>query len=270
MVDCQKEKRLDYTIADVIDIYSGPVGVLWQMLMGDQIHVGGESETEALASRAGITSESRVLDVCSALGAPARQLASRYGCTVIGLDATEKMVDMAEQQTQSAGLSDRVSFQLGNALDMPFKEDSFTVVWGQDAWCYVSDKDRLVEEAFRVLEPGGTIAFTDWLQVGPMAAEEWADLNGFMAFPYIETLEGYQALLQRTGYEDIETEDLSEDFARHCHHYLDMLRTELKDGIIEGYGVEMYKAAEDGLKKWTAAAEAGKVGRGSITGRKPQ
>ncbi len=270
MAEGQKEKRLNYTIADVIDIYSGPVGVLWQMLMGEQIHVGGETETMALASRAGITSGSRVLDVCSALGAPDRQLAERYGCTVVGLDATEKMVEEARRQAAAAGMTDRVSFRLGNALDMPFKGESFTVVWGQDAWCYVTDKDRLVQEAYRVLATGGTIAFTDWLQVGDMTPGEWEELNGFMAFPYMETFDGYTGLLRQAGFEAVETEDHSQDFARHCHRYLDMLRTELKDRVVEGYGMEMYEAAEDGLRKWTAAAEDGMVGRGSFIGKKPR
>jgi ubiquinone/menaquinone biosynthesis C-methylase UbiE len=270
MNDGQKEKRLDYTIGDVIDIYAGPVGVLWQMLMGDQIHVGGEAETLALAERAGITGDSRVLDVCSALGAPDRQLASRYGCTVVGLDATEKMVELAERDTMAAGLSGQVSFRLGNALDMPFKRESFTVVWGQDAWCYVTDKERLVEEAYRVLVPGGTIAFTDWLQTGDMTPAEWEALNGFMAFPYMETPDGYVDLLRRTGFENVEVEDTGELFARHCHRYLDMLRTELRDDIIDGYGPEMYEAAEDGLQRWTAAADAGTVGRGRFLGRKPR
>ncbi len=270
MPGSQKEKRLDYTIADVVDIYSGPGGMLWQLLMGEQIHVGGEAETEALAARASITAESRVLDVCSALGAPARQLAMRHGCIVVGLDATRKMVDEARRRTEEAGLSERVSFRLGNALDMPFKSGSFTVVWGQDSWCYVTDKDRLIQDAYRVLEPGGTVAFTDWLQVGELTQEEWRALNGFMAFPYMETLEGYEELLHRAGFTDIETEDASEDFAHSCHRYLDMLRTELKDRIIEGYGPELYAEAADGLQRWTTAADAGKVGRGSCIATKPR
>ena len=41
----QKGKQLDFTIEDVNNVYSGPVGVIWEMLMGEQIHVGGEKET---------------------------------------------------------------------------------------------------------------------------------------------------------------------------------------------------------------------------------
>ncbi len=56
------------------EVYAGPGGILWEMLMGEQIHVGGAGETETLARKAGITASTTVLDVCSALGGPARHL----------------------------------------------------------------------------------------------------------------------------------------------------------------------------------------------------
>jgi ubiquinone/menaquinone biosynthesis C-methylase UbiE len=268
LVDIRKGKKLDFTIADVIEIYDGPVGVLWEMLMGEQIHVGGEKETDILASKVGIIKDATVLDVCSALGGPARHLVKKYGWKVTGLDATQKMIDEAIKRTEKEGLSQHISYRLGNALDMPFKAKKFDVVWGQDAWCYVTDKDKLISEAHRVLKPEGIIAFTDWIQVGNMTEQEWNDLNSFMVFPYMETLDGYEIILKRIGFEVLEKEDLSEDFARHTHIYQDILRNELKNDIIKGYGNEMFEAADEGLSKWVKAADEGKVGRGRWIGKK--
>jgi len=259
-----KGKRLDFTIAEVNDVYGGAVGQLWEMLMGEEIHVGGLRETDILAQKAGITRHTSVLDVCSALGGPARHLAQKYGCTVTGLDATVKMVDEAVKRTNRAGLSELVSFRNGNALDMPFHADTFEVVWGQDAWYYITDKERLVREAARVLRSGGMIAFTDWIQTGTMNHNEWEDLNSFMAFPYMETLDGYEQLLKESGFIIGEKEDLSRDFAHHCHLYQNKLRNELKNVVISGYGKELFKAADDGLDTWVRAADDGKVGRGRI------
>ncbi len=263
-----KGKRLDFSVADVVEVYTGPVGVLWEMLMGEQVHAGGEKETTILAERAGIRKNTTVLDVCSALGGPARQLARTYGCKVTGLDATPKMVDEAIARTAKEGLTSLVTYQLGTGLDMPFKAATFDVVWGQDAWCYVTDKERLLSEVCRVLKPRGIIAFTDWLQTGDMTEKEWSDLNGFMAFPYLETMAGYKEMLTKLGCAIKETEDVSRDFARHCHIYYDMLTTKLKSGIIKGYGPELYQQAEDGLQKWMKAADEGKVGRGRLIAQK--
>jgi len=91
-------------------------------------------------------------------------------------------------------LSHLIAFRLGNALDMPFHASTFDVVLGQDAWCYLTDKEKLVGEVHRVLKPDGVIAFTDWIQVGNMSDTEWEDLNSFMAFPSMETLDGYEKI----------------------------------------------------------------------------
>ena len=237
--------------------------------MGEEIQVGGRKETEILADKLAIDHTVRVLDVCSALGGPARFLAQQYGCEVVGLDATKHMVEEAIKRTAGAGLSHLVSYHLGNALDMPFKAKSFDVIWGQDAWCYVTDKDRLLHEAYRVLRPGGRIGFTDWIQTGSMPDQEWEALNSFMAFPYMETLEGYIQALKNSGFREVKFEDLSRDFARHCHMYQDTLRTELKEKITKAYDAELYMAADEGLNNWVLAADASKVGRGRLTAEKP-
>ncbi|KYK34217.1 MAG: ubiquinone biosynthesis protein UbiE [Thermoplasmatales archaeon SG8-52-3] len=264
----KKGKKLDFNISDVVEIYSGPVGILWEMLMGEQIHVGGENETEILAKKANISNANSVLDVCSALGGPARYLARKYKCRITGLDATQKMIDEAIKRTEKENLTDFITYHLGNALDMPFKTSTFDIVWGQDAWCYTTDKNRLISEANRVLKNGGTIAFTDWLQVGNMPEKELEALNSFMAFPYMETLEGYTEILKDNGLKIIEKEDLSKDFAKHCHKYQKMLREDLKQGIIDNYGPDMFKIADSGLNLWVKAADEGKVGRGRLIARK--
>ena len=262
-------RRLDVGIEGVNEVYEGPGGVLWEMLMGEQIHVGGESETRVLAKHAGITASSVVLDVCSALGGPARQLAGTIGCSVTGLDATSKMHDEAVRRTKLAALEGKVSHRLGNALDMPFRAGSFDVVWGQDAWCYITDKARLIRECARVLRPGGVVAFTDWVETGPMSDEQWTALNAFMVFPYLETLDGYVSLAESAGLTVVAREDLSPDFARHVQMYLDALTDRHRAAIVAGYGQPMYDEVKRGLTMWRDASAACQVGRGRIIARKP-
>ena len=263
-----KGKKLDFTVADVNEVYEGPVGVLWEILMGEQIHVGGEKQTDIMARKAGLNKNTSVLDVCSALGGPARHLARKYGCKVTGLDATMKMIDEAIKRTDTEGLTHLVTYKLGNALDMPFKAAAFDIVWGQDAWCYITDKERLIKEAHRILKQGGMIAFTDWIQSGNMTDKEWEDLNNFMAFPYMETISGYEQILTQNGFVITEKEDMTPDFAKYCHIYQDRFRNELKDTIISQYGVEMFHAADNGLALWVKAADEGKAGWGRLIGRK--
>lgn len=264
------KRRLDVGIENVNEVYDGPGGILWEMLMGEEIHVGGAAETDLLAQKAGVNAQTHLLDVCSALGGPARGLAQRYGCQISGLDATQRMHAESIRRTTEAGLSDKIDFKLGNALDMPYRAETFDVVWGQDAWCYITDKNRLLEECARVVKPGGVVAFTDWLETGPMSEAEWIALHTFMVFPYMETLEGYAVLAESTGLEIVEKEDLSPNFSEHIQIYLDKVQNEFKPAIVENYGRDMYTQVEDGITLWRDAAVAGKVGRGRLIARKPE
>src|SRR5947207_6191167 len=52
----------------------------------DQDHYGGLAAVDALARRAGVGAQSRVLDVCAGLGGPARFLSTRRGSEVVALE----------------------------------------------------------------------------------------------------------------------------------------------------------------------------------------
>jgi cyclopropane fatty-acyl-phospholipid synthase-like methyltransferase len=133
----------------------------------------------------------------------------------------------------------------------------------------VTDKERLVLECARVARPGGTIAFTDWLESGPMSDQQWTALNSFMVFPYLETLDGYARLAEAAGLQVVELEDLGTDFARHVQTYFDALTGNHRAAVVAAYGQEMYEAVERGLSMWRDASAAGQVGRGRVIARKP-
>jgi len=82
---------------------------------------------------------------------------------VAGLDATLTMHLESKKRTHAAGLSDR-SLPPGQRAGHPVPRRDLRRVWGEDAWCYITDKDRLIREAAACSKPGGTLAFTDWLQ----------------------------------------------------------------------------------------------------------
>lgn len=65
---------------------------------------------------------------------PARYLAHRYGCRVMGLDITASRHQSALRLTKLVKLDHLVDFRLGNALEMPFSDNTFDVVIGQEAW----------------------------------------------------------------------------------------------------------------------------------------
>lgn len=127
----------------------------------DEFHGGQRPATIRLAELVGFAGTERVLDVGSGIGGPSRFLASRYGCRVTGIDLTAEFVRVAEMLTRRTGLTDKVSYRQGSALDLPFEEMSFDVVWSQNAAMNIADRDRLYAEMRRVLKPGGRLALQE-------------------------------------------------------------------------------------------------------------
>jgi MPBQ/MSBQ methyltransferase len=127
----------------------------------DEFHGGQRPATVRLAELVGFTGAERVLDVGSGLGGPSRYLAWRYGCHVSGVDLTAEFVRVAEMLTRLTGLSDNVDYRQGNALELPFEDESFDVVWSQNAAMNIADRERLYREMRRVLKPGGKLALQE-------------------------------------------------------------------------------------------------------------
>ncbi|MFW9876072.1 MAG: class I SAM-dependent methyltransferase [Candidatus Thorarchaeota archaeon] len=264
-------KKYDFSVYDISQVYAGPVGKLWELLMGEQIHVGGEEDTKILAQKVGLSPSNDniyLLDICSALGGPDRQLARDYGINIIGLDITPEMIEEAKKRTKDKPYAGKIEYRLGSGLDIPTHAESFDVIWGQDAWCYIRDKERLIKEVYRVLKSGGILGFTDWIWGSIDPPEVNADyLMQFMVFPDMETLDGYAQLIKATGMKLIEIEDLGEQFAKKLDEYLSILKNN-KANILDDFGNELYEEAKKGVLAWNRAAQEKWVSRGRWIARK--
>jgi MPBQ/MSBQ methyltransferase len=137
-----------------------------QLAPVDNYHAFRLAGTLALAREAGIDATDRVLDVGGGIGGPARQLAHRIGCHVTVLDLTAEYCAVGQTLTEWTHLTNLVSFVNGSALEMPFDDASFDVVWTQHASMNIADKSGLYREIARVARPGGRFAFFDIL-AGP-------------------------------------------------------------------------------------------------------
>ena len=151
--------RIKSALATITD-EGQPLNVA-QLAALDQFHTRGILATAELAGAAKVGSSTGVLDLGCGIGGPARYLASTFGCTVTGIDLSPAFVDAATYLTARCGLSDRVSFQAGDALHMPFEDASFDTVFLQHVAMNIEDRAALYVEIRRVLTPGGQLATYD-------------------------------------------------------------------------------------------------------------
>ena len=127
----------------------------------DQFHTRGIFATSELAAAARLEPSTRVLDLGCGIGGPARYLAATFGCKVTGIDLSPAFIDAATYLTARCGLSDRVTFQVGNALKLPFDDASFDAVFLQHVAMNIEDRTALYAEVRRILASGGRLATYD-------------------------------------------------------------------------------------------------------------
>jgi arsenite methyltransferase len=123
-----------------------------------------------------------------------------------GLDMTEEMLALAEENKRKSGLTN-VEFLKGEIENVPLPANSVDVIISNCVINLSGDKDRVFQEAFRVLKPGGRLAVSDVVVRGSVPAEIRRSMElwvGCVAGALTD--EDYLAKLTKAGFEQIEIE----------------------------------------------------------------
>ncbi len=165
----------------------------------DEFHTRGRESTLEVAELANIKETDSVLDVGCGLGGTARHLAYRYNCTVKGIDLTEEYISVGKKLTELVGLNDRVELKQASALEIPYEEDSFDIVWTEHVQMNIADKKQFYSEIARVLKPNGRLLFHDifrGLGDSPFYPAPWAEDEAISA---LATESEARSLMEQAG-----------------------------------------------------------------------
>ena len=189
----------------------------------------------AFAEHLALRPDSHVLDIGSGIGGPARYFAKRYGCRVTGVDLSAFNHRIAVERSRVAGLDRLVNFVHGDAMKVPLADGSFTHVFGCEALCYFADKSRVYELAWRVLKPGGTLAFLEAACDAPVRLRT-EDHIGPVRY---ESAAQYSEMLKRSGFHAIRSHDTTllalHDVATSLYRLLTR-----KEQVVAAVGEEVY------------------------------
>ena len=258
-------------LAEVTSLYGSTQGDFMHLIFGQQIHIGGMRASIDLADRAGIGGGLSGVDLCCCNGAGMRFLVrSRKVASMVGVDATEAVVERGQRLTGEEGLEHRVRFVLADACQSGLPSASADFVWSEDAWCYVTDKKKLIAEAARIVRPGGVIAFTDWVEGrAELSDSEAQRFLGMMTFANVENVAGYVNLLSGSGCEVQSAEDTGR-FASHFDLYLNMIEMQLTYDVLRTFGfrTDLLETLVDGFRFLAALSRAGKIAQARFIARR--
>lgn len=163
----------------------------------DHFHGRGPEATEEIAALVAVAASDHLLDVGSGIGGPARFFARRFGCRVTGIDLTAEFCAVARELTRRLGMADRVRFEQGDALGMPFDAAAFDGAYSMNVAMNIADKAALYREIGRVLKPGAWLVLSELARgagAEPDYPTPWASTaaSSFLATPEA-TREGLEA-----------------------------------------------------------------------------
>ena len=208
---------------------------LWEKIWGEHMHHGyyGRGGTykverrqaqidliEELLFWAEVTSENapgNILDVGCGIGGSTLYLANKFGAKATGITLSTVQASRAKERAITAGLEKQVEFQVANALEMPFADNSFDLLWSLESGEHMPDKAKFLAECYRVLRPGGKLILATWCHretsiTGELTPDEIRHLKEIYrvyCLPYVISLSEYKAIAQSTGFKDIKSDDWS-------------------------------------------------------------
>jgi arsenite methyltransferase len=159
-----------------------------------------------------------VLDLGSGAGFDCFLAARAVGPSgkVIGVDMTHEMLSKARDNAQKNGFTN-VEFRLGEIEALPVADNSIDVIISNCVINLSPEKQRVFDEAFRVLKPGGRLAVADMVATAPLPDDiksDWGAYTGCMAGA--SQITDLQRMLEASGFKNIEIEpkDSSRSFIR--------------------------------------------------------
>ena len=259
------------TVASTREYYDGPADEIYRLIWGDNLHLGVqcnpncphpeamEHTNEIMSGLADLGPAINVLDLGCGYGSTARYLARTHGCKVTGINISEKELELARLRAAEAGLEHLLSFEQGDFHSLLYENESFDVVWSQEAFLHGADKSLIISEARRVLKSGGTLIFTDIVvrsETPSIRSRE--DLRQDQVSEMWDS-EDYRRCLADLGFHVGHEGDWSEHVARSYSWVRDSV-IEHREELLARTDAVTIDRTLDGLGFWVEAANDGKIG----------
>ncbi len=222
----------------------------------DEFIIRGTEVTEELAGEIYLK-DTKILDVGCGLGALCRMLADSYQCEVTGIDLSEEAIETAKKLSELVGLAEKTEFIRADALNLPFEDGSFDIVWTQFVQMNIRDKAKFFMEIKRVLKCEGALVFYEVFKTNNRKINFPLPWAGNPAFSYLETFRYVDTLLTDLEFVKLHTRDQTGKTKQYLFQYLKMGKTQNSQRF--GFQLSKTSSSNNRLNNLLKAIEENKI-----------
>jgi tocopherol O-methyltransferase len=208
---------------------------LWENIWGEHMHHGyygvdGQKKLDRRQAQIDLIEEllrwsayngpetPKIIDIGCGIGGSSLYLAEKLHGEVVGITLSPVQANRAEERAATAGLSNRAIFKVANALAIPYPDDTFDLVWTLESGEHMPDKDKFLQECYRVLKPGGRMILATWChrstegRAGALTPDETKHLQKIYdvyCLPYVISLPDYEEIVTKCGFQGMRSADWS-------------------------------------------------------------
>ena len=183
-------------------------------------------------------------------------MAKTYGCSVCCLNLSQLQNQRNGQLNQEQNLDRLVEIIQGSFEDIPYSNNSFDIVWSQDAILHSGDRCLVFQEIKRILKPGGEFIFTDPMEsetCPPGALQPAFDRLGISD---MGSYRFYSQTLKDLGFEELNFIDLSQNVAIHYRRFREEVQKRYNE-VVKLTSTEFVDKTLNSIQPWIERYEQG-------------
>jgi len=205
----------------------------------DQLHYHGTDAIDIFIEKLEINEKTKILDVGSGIGGPARYLADKTGAEITAIELQSDQNNLAKDLTKKCGLSNKVSHICGDILDYDFKNQTFDAVVSWLTLYHIANHEILLKKLFDLLNPNGFFYTEDITSRINLSDADLKEIKKEIYGIHLPYFDNYISNLEQNGFKLIFSEDMSSSWTDFTKERIKKYNSE-KERNIRVHGKEVY------------------------------